>query len=130
MAYNERRWGSDAWTRQLRTAGQADGCKFGGWVWWPATLQGHRLVLLAQRKGGPALGDRAKDVLFRLAYEESKNISDTATLLEAAKELGLDEDGAVAAFLKSDDGRAEVSERPWTPTTVLVDAHAVCGCCR
>ena len=113
MAYNERRWGSDAWTGQLRRAGQRDGCKFGGWVWWPATLQAHRLVLLAQRKGGPVLACRAKAVLFRLAYEDSKNISDTATLLEAAKELGLDEDGAATAFLNSDDGRAEVSERPW-----------------
>lgn len=107
MAYNERRWGSDAWTGDLRRAGTRDGCKFGGWKWWPSTVQAHRLVLLAQRQGGPTLGDRAKDILFRLAYEDSKNISDTAVLLDATKELGLHPHGA--AFFDGDDGLAEVS---------------------
>ena len=111
MAYNERRWGSDAWTGELRRAGNRDGCNFGGWTWWPATVQAHRLVLLAQRQGGATLGDRAKDVLFRLAYEDSKNISDTAVLLDAAKELGLHAHGAAAAFFDGDDGLAEVSLR-------------------
>ena len=73
-------------------------------------MQAHRLVLLAQREGGAALGDRAKAVLFRLAYEDSKNISDMATLINAAKELGLDEGGAASAYFQSDDGRAEVRE--------------------
>lgn len=82
-------------------------------------MEAHRLVLLAQRQGGPSLGDRAKAVLFRLAYEDAKNISDIATLLDAAKELGLDESGAAIAFFKSDDGQAEVSVRPVKPGTEM-----------
>ena len=32
MAYNERRWGSDGWTRDLRRSAKADGLAFGGGV--------------------------------------------------------------------------------------------------
>ena len=97
MAYNKRRWGSDGWTRDLRRSAKHDGCEFGGdnsctarifsmhdfqtildakdcgWAWWPHTLHAHRLVLLAERHGGlhVALGERATEILFRQAYEDS-----------------------------------------------------------
>ena len=48
-----------------------DGCEFGGWAWWPYTLHAHRLVLLAERHGGLAFGERATESLFRQAYEDS-----------------------------------------------------------
>ena len=105
MAYNERRWGSDGWTRDLRRSAKADGLAFGGWKYWPSTLQAHRLILLAERTSDE-LAASAKGVLFRQCYEDSLNISDPKILQAAAKELGLD-----GALLEGDECRDEVLAR-------------------
>lgn len=89
MAYNTRRWGSDGWTRSLRKAGQQDGLEFKNWKTWPNSLHGHRLIHLAGTQKGPEGQAKAKDLLFRMIYEDGKNVSDVDTLIEAAKELGL-----------------------------------------
>lgn len=90
MAYNTRRWGSDGWTRSLRKAGQQDGLEFKNWKTWPNSLHGHRLIHLAGTQKGPEGQAKAKDLLFRMIYEDGKNVSDVDTLIEAAKELGLE----------------------------------------
>ena len=84
------RWGGDGWTRSLRKAGQQDGLEFKNWKTWPNSLHGHRLIHLAGMQKGPEGQGKAKDVLFRLIYEDGKNVSDVDTLIQAAKELGLD----------------------------------------
>lgn len=39
LAYNKRRWGSDAWTGSLRASGKPHGAAFKDWKWWPHTLK-------------------------------------------------------------------------------------------
>ena len=41
------------------------------------------------QKGAEGQG-RAKDILFRMIYEDGLNVSEVETLIEAAKELGLE----------------------------------------
>lgn len=84
------RWGGDGWTRSLRRAGQQDGLGFKNWKTWPNSLHGHRLIHLAGMQKGPEGQGKAKDLLLRMIYEDGKNVSDTGTLIEAAKELGLE----------------------------------------
>lgn len=57
-----RRWGSDAWCSDLRRSGKPDGAAFADWRWWPSSLKGHQLILLAQERG---LGREMKDLLMR-----------------------------------------------------------------
>lgn len=87
MAYNERRWGGDGWTYSLRNAGSRIGLEFKNWKTWPNTVHGHRLVHIAGQQKGPKGQNMAEDVLFRMIYEDGKNISDMNTLIEAAHEL-------------------------------------------
>lgn len=89
MAYNLRRWGGDGWTHSLRRAGQKDGLEFKNWKTWPNSLNGHRLIHLAGVQKGAEGQGQAKDVLFRMIYEDGMNISDVNTLTQAANELGL-----------------------------------------
>ena len=84
------RWGGDGWTRSLRKAGQQDGLEFKNWKIWPNSLHGHRLIHLAGMQKGPEGKGKAKNHLFCMIYEGGKNISDIDTLIEAAKELGLE----------------------------------------
>lgn len=64
--------------------------EFKKWKTWPNSLHGHRLVHLAGTQKGPEGQAKAKDLLFRMIYEDGKNVSDVDTLIEAAKELGLE----------------------------------------
>ena len=91
MIISSFRWGGDGWTQSLRRAGKRDGLEFKNWKTWPNSLQGHRLVHLAGMQKGAEGQGRAKDVLFRMIYEDGMNISEVETLMEAAKELGLEE---------------------------------------
>eukprot|EP00887_Chlorella_sp_A99_P006442 scaffold3.g6442.t1 len=102
LAYNERRWGGDGWTADLRRSGGPDGAAFADWRWWPSTLQAHRLVALASKHGK---GSAAKELLFQKTYEQGQNISQLDTLIAAGQELGLPD---VEAYLRSDAGRDEV----------------------
>jgi len=90
MAYNLRRWGGDGWTHSLRKSGQRDGLEFKNWKIWPNSLHGHRLVHLAGTQKGAEGQGKAKDVLFRMIYEDGLNVSDVDTLIQAAKEKGLE----------------------------------------
>lgn len=84
------RWGGDGWTHSLKRAGQRDGLEFKNWKIWPNSLHAHRLVHLAGVQKGAEGQGRAKDILFRMIYEDGLNVSEVETLIEAAKELGLE----------------------------------------
>ncbi|CAL5229761.1 g13145 [Coccomyxa viridis] len=105
MAYNRRRWGSDGWTRALKESGRPDGANFANWQTWPNTLQGHRLVLLAEKEGKAS---QAEERLFEAIYEKGLNISDISTLEQIGEELQLPE---VKSFLQSSEGKAKVLQR-------------------
>mmetsp|Transcript_26124 Transcript_26124/g.60915 ORF Transcript_26124/g.60915 Transcript_26124/m.60915 type:complete len:156 (-) Transcript_26124:86-553(-) len=106
MAYNRRRWGGDGWTMSLRRMGAAVGAKFSNWVWWPSTMQSHRLVLFAEAKGIST--SETKAALFQALYEEGKNVSKNDELADiAASKLGLDRQ-EVLSYLESSDGKNEV----------------------
>lgn len=86
LAYNLRRWGSDAWTQSLRASGAPDGARFSNWRTWPNTLMAHQLVALAEEEG---LADEAVDMLFERTYEEGGNVSLLPELEGVADRLGL-----------------------------------------
>mmetsp|Transcript_429 Transcript_429/g.1075 ORF Transcript_429/g.1075 Transcript_429/m.1075 type:complete len:190 (+) Transcript_429:88-657(+) len=103
MAYNRRRWGGDGWTNSL--PGKREGDKFTNWKVWPNTINAARLIHRAGEVGGWQLQDKAKGMMFRLCYEEGKNVSDLDVLVEAASELGIPD---AAEYLRSDKGRNDV----------------------
>lgn len=71
------------------------------------TLDGHRLIWLAEQEGGSALQARVAEGLFKAYFTDGRVVSDTATLLDVAAEAGMDR-GRVREFLASDAGTAEV----------------------
>lgn len=102
LAYNQRRWGSDGWTRSLRQRGAAIGANFKDWRWWPHTLNAHCLVHFAESKG--ISSSTVKAALFKALYEEGQNVSGPAALADLAKEkLGLDRE-EVLEYLDSRAG--------------------------
>jgi predicted DsbA family dithiol-disulfide isomerase len=69
LAYNERRWGSDSWTLQLKQIGQQIGCNFKNWKFWANTLKAHMLLQESKKIG------KEEEVIFdlyRLSYEEGQ----------------------------------------------------------
>ncbi|KAJ5693266.1 hypothetical protein N7462_002689 [Penicillium macrosclerotiorum] len=99
---------------RLMAVGEADGIafRFGGKT--GSTRDSHRLLWFAaqeEKAQGEArdagvvggLQTRVAENLFQAYFEEEKNITDAAVLLEAAVQAGMDE-GAVQKFLDSEDG--------------------------
>ncbi|MBN8692365.1 MAG: DsbA family oxidoreductase [Bacteroidetes bacterium] len=70
------------------------------------SFDAHRLIQFAKTKG---LGDEAEERLFKAYFTEGKNMCDAATLLQLAKEIGLDEKEA-NAVINSDAYAAEVKK--------------------
>ena len=68
------------------------------------TFDAHRLAFYAKKQG---LMNVMTDRILRAYYTESKHIGDHSTLIELAKEVGLDGD-AVASMLESGDMSNEV----------------------
>lgn len=130
LAYNERRWGGDGWTGSLRAKGRRCGADFGNWVWWPHTLDAHRLMRFLSTQHGTAAADALKSALFDACYEEGRNISERACLVQVGaaclRALGANASAGAGAssgpadaasggverilgnFLASDAGRSEV----------------------
>mmetsp|Transcript_69739 Transcript_69739/g.163739 ORF Transcript_69739/g.163739 Transcript_69739/m.163739 type:complete len:195 (+) Transcript_69739:68-652(+) len=106
LAYNKRRWGSDAWTRSLREQGKKVGAAFKDWKWWPNTLKAHCLVLFGEERG--IASSTTKAALFQALYEEGVNISSEKVLADLAQhKLGLSRD-EVLEYLRARRGEAEV----------------------
>lgn len=70
------------------------------------TLDGHRLIHLAKEFG---LQDKAKEKLLSAYFVEGKHLGKNSTLIEIAKELGIEED-KVTTMLNSDEYKKEVKE--------------------
>lgn len=116
---------------RLSAAGEADGIafKFGGNT--GATRDSHRLLWYAgeeEAKKKTAASDsgvigglqtRVVEQLFRAYFEEEKNITDPAVLLDAAVGAGLDRD-EVQKLLDSDLGGVEVDREAQTASRRLV----------
>jgi predicted DsbA family dithiol-disulfide isomerase len=69
------------------------------------TFDAHRLIHFARSQN---LQDQVMEKLFSAYFTEGRNVDDRATLIELAREVGLDGD-AVAAMLDSDAYTAEVN---------------------
>lgn len=117
---------------RLAAAGEADGIafKFGGNT--GSTRDSHRLLWYAGEQEAKAGGGdssvkgvigglqtRVVEQLFRAYFEEEKNITDKAVLLEAAVGAGLDR-GEVEKLFGSDLGGEEVDREAWDASRRLV----------
>jgi len=87
-------------------------------AWHPVESQ--RSLIWAGRQGKQ---EELVDVLARKHFEEATSVNHRATLLDAAKEVGLDAD-ALAAFLDTDEEEAAVW-RSYRDTTEKHDIHSI-----
>ena len=71
----------------------------------PNTFDAHRLIWLAGQEGKQ---DEVVEALFRAYFTEGRDIGDSSVLADLAAEAGLPRERA-SAFLRSDEGSAEVS---------------------
>jgi predicted DsbA family dithiol-disulfide isomerase len=103
LAYNERRWGSDGWTFELREKSRRyKSVAFGNWKIWPNTFNAHRILRWARESSGPEAEDRLLDVLLTMCYEQGENISLADTCVKAVQALGnLNVDGAKEVFARN-----------------------------
>mmetsp|Transcript_28640 Transcript_28640/g.39968 ORF Transcript_28640/g.39968 Transcript_28640/m.39968 type:complete len:199 (-) Transcript_28640:321-917(-) len=111
--YMKRRWGGDGWVSGLKRSASPDGVKFGNWETWPHTFLAHRLLTYTLENYGWEKQHSLKEKLFLQLYEEGLNISDPKVLMEAAKEVKIDESAAekaVTACLDDDLGKKTMSE--------------------
>ena len=72
----------------------------------PNTFDAHRLIWLAGQEGKQ---DEVVEALFRAYFTEGRDIGDSSVLADIAAEAGLPRERA-SAFLRSDQGSAEVTE--------------------
>jgi predicted DsbA family dithiol-disulfide isomerase len=72
----------------------------------PNTFDAHRLIWLAGQEGKQ---DEVVEALFRAYFTEGRDIGDSSVLADLAAEAGLPRERA-SAFLRSDEGSAEVTE--------------------
>ena len=98
-----RRWstGEDSPVMQL---GREAGFSFNRDAIMSDTMRSHRLILFAAKRGK---GETMADVLATLYFEEGQTLAATATLLEAARRVGLPP-AEVESYLGGTDGQAEV----------------------
>mmetsp|Transcript_26839 Transcript_26839/g.37174 ORF Transcript_26839/g.37174 Transcript_26839/m.37174 type:complete len:199 (-) Transcript_26839:450-1046(-) len=111
--YMRRRWGGDGWVSGLKRSASPDGIKFGNWKTWPHTFLAHRLLTFTMEKYGWEKQHSLKEKLFLQLYEEGLNIADPKVLVEAAKEVKIDEgeaEKAVNGPPNDDLGKKTMSE--------------------
>ncbi|TDH39512.1 DsbA family oxidoreductase [Pseudohoeflea suaedae] len=98
------------------------------------TLDAHRLIRWAGSQGTD-VQDRMVDILFRMYFEDGRNIGDDAVLLEAAGEAGLDQK-IVRELLESGADRDAVTQEiamaqkmgvTGVPCFILDGKHALMG---
>jgi len=78
------------------------------------TFQSHRLTDWARKTGGSDAQDKVVEGLFRGYFEQEKDLTDPAFLLEVAEQSGLDR-AAAGRMLESSEGAAELysEEQQW-----------------
>ena len=96
------------------------------------SFNAHRLIQFAKTRG---LGNEVKEALFKIHFEEGKNIDDISILSEVAVSIGLDAE-EVKQLLKSDDFTYEVKQDEMearnigvrgVPFFVFDDKYAISG---
>ena len=96
------------------------------------SFNAHRLIQFAKTRG---LGNEVKEALFKIHFEEGKNIDDISILTEVAVSIGLDAE-EVKQVLKSDDFTYEVKQDEMearnigvrgVPFFVFDDKYAISG---
>jgi predicted DsbA family dithiol-disulfide isomerase len=109
-AYNQRRWGSSAWTRHLISEGAKEGAEFKNWKWWPNSSRAHQFIQYGIDKHSLAgQTDRLNQVLFTALYEHGENISLTETLVKIGeKEFPDCDTDALRHYLEDNRGMAKV----------------------
>lgn len=80
--------------------------KFGGTV--ANTLNAHRVIQHFQESLGPEVANKLVASLYRQYFEEEKHPSTDATLLEACKEAGIEEEEARKVVEDRDEGLMDV----------------------
>jgi len=110
MNYYEMKFGKERTERMIpymKQIGASENINFsyGGKV--ANTLNSHRLIEYAKKKSGLKCQDQVVDSLFKSYFEKEENLGDLSVLVSAAEISGLDKTEA-EAFLKSDEGSAEV----------------------
>lgn len=112
-AYNQRRWNDDGqeFLEHLRETSQKNGpgLEFKDTRYWPNTLLSNALLCYAEKTLGLEAGTRVKSILFRMSYEEGKNVSDMSVILDAASEMGLDKD-ATKKYIE-EEGKIEATRQ-------------------
>jgi predicted DsbA family dithiol-disulfide isomerase len=110
QAYLELKFGGAERAEQVysavRAAGEQEGIEFAfeRMTRTPNTIQSHRLIHFAGDKGRQ---DATVKALFEAYFLEAQDIGDTAVLLAAARQAGLDE-SETEAFLAGDEHREAV----------------------
>lgn len=96
------------------------------------SLKGHRLIQFAKTKG---LSEKAEECLFYAYFTQGRNLSDSATLLELGKEIGLTEievntaltDSLYLQKVESDSKEAQSLGAKGVPFFVINRKYAIAG---
>ncbi|WP_293745073.1 DsbA family protein [uncultured Pedobacter sp.] len=95
-------------------------------------MKGHRIIQFAKTK---VLGKKAEEILFFAYFTEGKNLSNSATLAEIGKEIGLTESNVNTALtdlfymqkVESDSYEAQSLGATGVPFFVLNRKYAIAG---
>jgi predicted DsbA family dithiol-disulfide isomerase len=87
--------------KHLNSIGSAEGITFNWNGKTGKTKQSHQLLELARTKGSE-LQCKVAEELFRLHFEEQRNISDVQTVIDAGEGAGLDKN-EISSWLESGD---------------------------
>ncbi|KAK4963979.1 hypothetical protein LTR66_005634 [Elasticomyces elasticus] len=111
--YSKSRYGGSEermkmYTTLMSAYGVAEGIdyKFGGLV--ANTLHAHRFIQHYQEEKGARVADRIVDSLYRQYFEEEKHPSSPETLMQAARDAGIEEADAKKFIGDEDDGMMDV----------------------
>lgn len=108
----DRKFGKDRVEQMIpymEETGRKEGIKFSYGGTTANTLQSHRLVEWAFRKGGAAAQNAFQEAIFKRYFELEKSPNDTNALLESIEEAGLDREEA-DALLKNREQSPSSSE--------------------
>lgn len=109
--YLKAKLGSDKWEKVqavLKARGEEVGIKFKSEGVVCSTWRGHRLLLLAWKKGGSDAQTKLLNAIYKAGFERGENVGDVDVLAAQAEETGLLSKKEAIEFLKSDDLKADV----------------------
>jgi predicted DsbA family dithiol-disulfide isomerase len=116
LAYNQRRWGSDGWTYELRERAPN---LFKNWVTWPNTLNAHCTLRYVRNTKGNNAENKVLSVLMQQCYEEGLNISTVETCVAAVEraDVGVDLAELKKGITSRDIVKSVVEDDNWAKST-------------